>query len=86
MIPDPQLEVIMFKAFLRSWKTTTVSIGKLLCAVGCFMVAGGDNDPTTVADIEPVLTALIALWAILDFSGGVAARDADKSSQDSGIR
>ena len=74
------------KAFLSSWKTTGAAIGKLLCAVGCFFMAGTDDNPETVANVEPMVMALVALWALLDFSSGLAARDADKSSQDSGIR
>lgn len=76
----------VFKAAFRSWQTTATAAGKFLIACGMFVVAGTDNNPDTVANIEPVIGAMLALWAVLDFSQGFLSRDNTKSDQDVGIR
>ena len=68
------------RAFANSWKTTTVAV---LLAIDSVIHAGMnllDSDPAT----NPDWNVVIALW-IAAF-GMLFSRDADKSSQDAGVR
>ena len=67
-------------AVLKNWKTTSAAIGMLLVALGPAVKALVDGDPATQPDYNTVIPEVIAAIALL------LARDADKSSQDSGVR
>ena len=73
----------MFRAFAASWKTTAVAIFVFVGVVAKVAVAALDNDPATVADFNLVIESAMALLIAL---GLLSARDADRSSQDSGLR
>ena len=70
----------MFKAALTSWRTTLAACILALDAIGHAVLATIDNDPLTNADWNSVLMLLVAAIGLL------FARDANVSSQDSGIR
>jgi len=66
----------------KSWKTTTAGI---LAAVGVFaaqLSAVFDNDPTTNANWETIIGAIVAVAGILGL--GLVARDNDKTSSQVG--
>jgi hypothetical protein len=67
-----------FTALFTNWKTTSAGVALILTAL---LVPLTDGDPATVVRVgEKELTA------ILLGIGLIFARDANKSSQDSGIR
>lgn len=68
------------KAIVSSWKTTLAACllaGGALCEAVSWTI---DADPTTNADWSKVVALLVVAAGLL------FARDADRSSQDSGIR
>lgn len=68
------------RAVISSWKTTLASC---LLAAGALCQAVGaaiDADPTTTPDWGKFVTLLVIAVGLL------FARDADKSSQDAGVR
>tara|TARA_R100000234_G_scaffold103771_1_gene73347 strand:- start:1190 stop:1414 length:225 start_codon:yes stop_codon:yes gene_type:complete len=67
-------------AILKNWKTTSAAIGMLLVALGPAVQALIDGDPSTSPNYNIVIPEVLAAIALL------MARDADKSSQDSGVR
>lgn len=70
------------KPELRSWMTTIAGIGAVLSALGAIMVAGFDNNPDTVVNVDALFKALAALSAIFTGGGLVAARDSRRSTED----
>lgn len=70
----------MWKALTANWKTSLTAVLLALGAIGSATLAMIDSDPLTVPDWNKVVVVLIAAAGLL------FARDADKSSQDSGIR
>ncbi len=70
------------RASLSNWKTTAVAVLIFIGVAARFGIAALDNDPTTVADANEVVTGAIALLTALGF---LASRDADKRSEDSGL-
>jgi hypothetical protein len=68
------------KAFFSSWKTTVAGFAKggIIVAVIAAVV--------TMEDPEQVIVTLLAAYGAIEVGQGVASRDADKSSQDAGIR
>lgn len=71
------------KAGLRSWKTSALGIIGGLVVLLNSAAAFIDDDPNTVLDMNIVTEAIVGIVMIL---WGIFSRDADKSSQDSGIR
>ena len=71
---------ILINSILKNWKTTAAAIGMLLVAVGPVISALADGDPSTQPNWNLFLPEILAAIGLL-FS-----RDANKSSQDSGIR
>ena len=68
----------MKKALLVNWKTTATGIASLLAGVALVIkIFTGEEDTTNIAVAIGLLSAGLA---------GLSARDADKSSQDTGIR
>lgn len=63
-----------------NWKTTLLGIGTIGVSLFGALVALVDGDPATTVNVE-VTVAQIMLGL-----GMITARDADKSSQDSGVR
>lgn len=63
-----------------NWKTTAFGIAQLMVVLGGAAVALLDDDPSTTINIELVVASLLVALQ------GIWARDADKSSQDNGIR
>jgi hypothetical protein len=70
----------MLRAALNSWKTTTVAFLLAANAIGSALVAVLDSDAATNPDWNLVVSLVAAAVGML------LARDADKSSQDAGIR
>jgi uncharacterized membrane protein len=70
----------MLQAFTSSWKTTVTGVLMLLDIVGHSAVMVLDGDPTTNPNWAVVVPALLAAIGL------IFARDADKSSQDAGVR
>lgn len=74
----------MLRAGLRNRTTTWLAIAALLVLVGQYITSRLDQDPTTVPDLDSVMTGLFDLLIVL---GLVAARDAEKSTEESrGLR
>ena len=69
-----------FRAMLTSRNTTLAGIALLLIAAGTLVGAYADGDPSTQPDWNLFVAEMIAAV------GMFSARDADKSSQDSGVR
>ena len=67
-------------AVANSWKTTILAILLFGDALGHAAMALLDSDPATVPDWNLVVALAVAA------AGLAFARDADKSSQDAGIR
>ena len=67
-------------AVLKNWKTTSAAVGMIIVAIGPALRAILDGDPSTLPNYKVLVPELIAAVALL------FARDADKSSQDSGVR
>ena len=72
-----------FRAFTTSWKTTLAAVAALLVAVGSAGEALLDDRPETVPDLQQLMIAALAVITALT---AFFSRDADKSSQDAGIR
>jgi len=73
----------LIRAGTKNWKTTTAGIlGGLLIILGAAQ-AYLDGDADTIPDFQAATQALSGIVIIL---WGFFSRDADKSSQDSGIR
>lgn len=70
----------MITAVASSWKTTILAILLFGDALGHAAMAMLDSDPATVPDWNLVIALAVAAGGLL------CARDADKSSQDAGIR
>ena len=68
------------KAFGVNWKTSLLGLAQLFVVLGGAAVALLDDDPSTTVNIELVVASLLVALQ------GVWSRDADKSSQDNGIR
>ena len=64
---------------LKSWKTTAAGVASILAAGALLLQAVSDGGLTgeTIAEVIALMTAGIGL---------LTARDADKSSQDHGVR
>ena len=71
------------RAFTASWKTTAAAVAALLIAVGTAAEALLDDRPETIPDLQSLMIAALALITAIT---GWFSRDADKSSQDSGVR
>jgi hypothetical protein len=68
---------------MKSWKTTAAGI---LIAIAAIATAAGallDGDPATTVDMELLLTAVMGGLAA---AGLIAARDNDKTSEDTGAK
>lgn len=70
----------MLRAALNSWKTTTVAVLLAVNGILTAVMAMLDADPATNPDWNLVVSLIVAAVGML------LARDADKSSQDAGIR
>lgn len=68
------------KPFLSSWKSTAIMILGALIITLQNAEALIDGDNSTIVNVEALITAWAAVFAIF------MTRDADKSSQDAGIR
>ena len=70
----------MLKPFVASWRTTATACILALDAIGHAVSALIDSDPGTNPDWNTVIMLLVAAAGLL------FARDANVSSQESGIR
>lgn len=66
------------KSIFTNWMTSLAGIGAILGAVGVYLVALSDGDPTTVPNI------LVTWTAIVTGIGLIFTRDANKTSKQSG--
>jgi predicted Zn-dependent protease len=64
----------------KNWKTTGAGVAAILVAMSAALTALTDNDPSTTIDFASLLAACIA------GVGLIFARDADKSSDQLGIK
>lgn len=71
------------EAGVRSWKTTAASVIASATILMQSLQFAWDNDPSTTVDSDAMLKAVAAM-AVLAW--GLMSRDADLSSQDSGVR
>ncbi len=67
-------------AALRNWKTTSVALGMIAVALGQAVPLLFDGDANTQPNWNVLIPEIMAALALL------FARDADVSSQDSGVR
>lgn len=73
-------------ASAKSWKTTVCGIGCLLAAVSAILLMiGGAADLDFAAVVKPFLEGLQLLGVLSGGTGLLLARDADKSSEESGV-
>lgn len=64
----------------KNWKTTTVGVLQFLGVLITALIAQLDGVETTTPDWNLVVASAVALFGFL------LARDADKSSEDSGVK
>jgi len=67
---------------LKNTNTTMTGVGLILAALGTVLAKIFDGDPETVPDFQ---TLMMAIMALLAGTQGILGRDADKSSQSTGV-
>lgn len=75
-----------FLAMLRNWKTTVIGlvplVASLLSALGVVQFTPEEATEAVGGAFEGIIAAILGVIGLI----GLFSRDADKSSQDSGIR